>query len=284
MARRTAPSDMYPILVLLSIGLLALVFFSGLRKKRKPVVAPRISPKKAHQLLVKHVRFYRDLTREEQAQFRERAKAFLETVAITPVTGVKLRTLDRVYVACAAIIPIFRFPAWTYKNLNEVIIHPGNFSKDFRGDPEDQNVMGMVGDGAMHRTMVISIGALRTGFEQHGRGNTGIHEAVHLLDKSDGAVDGVPEMLLPEELIAPWMDVMAHEIASIRAGDSDINPYGGTSEAEFFAVVSEYYFQRPQFMREKHPELFTMLEKMYSGQQSAEEKPEAAETGDTKSA
>lgn len=259
---------MYPILVLLSIGLLVFVFYSGLRKKRKPVIAPPISPKKAHQLLMKHVRFYRDLTREEQTDFRERAKAFLETVAITPVTGVRLRTLDRIYVACAAIIPVFRFPNWTYRNLNEVIIHPGNFAKDFKGGPEDQTVMGMVGDGAMHRTMVISIGALRTGFEQQGRGNTGIHEAVHLLDKSDGAVDGIPEALLPEHLLESWLEVMRREIEAIRAGDSDINPYGGTSEAEFFAVVSEYYFQRPVYMKERHPELFALLDAIYTNQQS----------------
>jgi Mlc titration factor MtfA (ptsG expression regulator) len=267
---------MYPFIVILSIGLLAFVFFSGMRKKRKPVVAPAISPRKAHILLTKHVRFYRDLTREEQAAFRERAKAFLETVAVTPVGGVKLRLLDRIYIACATTIPVFRFPGWTYKNLNEVIIYPGNFSKDFRGVPEDQTVMGMVGDGAMNRTMVISIHALRTGFEQHGRGNTGIHEAVHLLDKSDGAVDGIPEALLPEELLQTWLEVMRREIEAIHAGDSDINPYGGTSEAEFFAVVSEYYFQRPVYMQEKHPELFALLDTIYRGQQSAAEQPQSA--------
>lgn len=269
---------MYTIIVLLSIGLLAFVFFSGLLKKRKPVHAPVISPRKAHALLTKHVRFYAALSREEQARFRERAKEFLDTVAVTPTEGVELRPLDQLYVACAAIIPVFRFENWRYKALNEVIIHPGNFSKDFRGGPEDQMVMGMVGDGAMHRTMVIAIGALRAGFEQQGRGNTGIHEAVHLLDKSDGAVDGIPEALLPEELLQSWLDVMHREIESIRAGASDINPYGATSEAEFFAVVSEYYFQRPVYLKEKHPELFELLDTMYSGQQSAAEAAEQSTT------
>lgn len=255
--------------VLLCVVLL-LVFRRRRARGAAAVEAPPIPPRKAHALLLKHVRFYAALSREEQASFRERAKAFLEAVRITPAVGVQLKALDRMYVACAAIIPVFRFPGWTYRNLNEVVIHPGNFSKDFKGAPEDQTVMGMVGDGAMHRTMVISIDALRTGFEQQGRGNTAIHEAVHLLDKSDGAVDGIPEMLLTEDLTAQWLDVMHREIAAIRAGKSDINPYGATSEAEFLAVVSEYYFQRPTFMKEKHAELFGLLEEMY-GAKGAEE-------------
>jgi len=265
------------ILVVLSVGLLAFVFLSALGKKRKPIQAPPIPPKKAHALLLKHVRFYAGLSREDQTRFRERVKEFLDTVAVTPVGGVELRPLDQLYVACAAVIPVFRFENWRYKALNEVVIRPGNFSKDFKGGPEDQTVMGMVGDGAMHRTMVLAIDALRTGFEQQGRGNTGIHEAVHLLDKSDGAVDGVPEALLSEELVQPWLDTMHCEIEAIRAGDSDINPYGATSEAEFFAVVSEYYFQRPVYMREKHPELFELLDKMYS---ATTEPAQSAENAD----
>ncbi len=252
--------------VLLCVVLL-LVFRK--RRARTPLYAPRISPARAHALLLKHVRFYAALSREEQAGFRVRAKGFLEAVRITPAVGVQLTTLDRMYVACAAIIPVFRFPGWTYRNLNEVVIYPGNFSKDFKGGPEDQTVMGMVGDGAMHRTMVLNIDALRTGFEQQGRGNTAIHEFVHLLDKSDGAVDGIPEVLLTEDLTAQWLDVMHREIAAIRAGASDINPYGGTSEAEAFAVVSEYYFQRPGFLKEKHPELWAVLEGMYGGRVSS---------------
>ncbi len=257
--------DFSNILLVFFLAVLAWLLYWGFKRNRKAAYAPDVSPQKAHKLLTKHVCFYRALSRDEQADFRIRAKAFLETVAVTPVGTVKLRTLDRIYVACAAIIPVFRFKDWTYKNLNEVLIHPGNFTKNFKGVPEEANVMGMVGDGAMNRMMVLSIGALRTGFEQSGRGNTGIHEAVHLLDKSDGAVDGVPELLMTEELTAQWLRVMHREIEAIRAGASDINPYGATGEAEFFAVVSEYYFQRPEYMREKHAELFGILEGMYGG-------------------
>jgi Mlc titration factor MtfA (ptsG expression regulator) len=123
--------------------------------------------------------------------------------------------------------------------------------------------MGMVGDGALHRMMILSQGALRTGFEQAGRGNTAIHEFVHLLDKADGAVDGVPEAMLPDELTREWMHYMYETIKDIKSGDTDINPYAATNEAEFFAVLSEYFFQRPDDLREKQPELWKLLETIY---------------------
>ncbi len=120
--------------------------------------------------------------------------------------------------------------------------------------------------------MVLSIHALRTGFEQQGRGNTAIHEFVHLIDKQDGAVDGVPEVLIPEDLMRPWMDYMHRTIEEIRSGvETDINPYGATSEAEFLAVVSEYYFQRPAYMREKHPDLWKLLHQIYERPEEAAE-------------
>ena len=188
---------------------------------------------------------------------------FLSTVSITAVGKVTVTGLDRLYVAAAAIIPIFSFKDWAYNNLNEVLIYPGAFTKDFSGRPEDSNVLGMVGDGAMHRMMILSIGSLRAGFEQKGAGNTGIHEFVHLLDKADGATDGIPEMMLPPELMEPWMQYMHRAIDEIRSGDSDINPYAATSEAEFFAVISEYFFQKPGQLKEQHPELWKMLERIY---------------------
>jgi len=52
---------------------------------------------------------------------------------------------------------------------------------------------------------------------------------------------------------------MQRELAAIRAGHSDIDPYAGTNEAEFFAVVNEYFFERPEKLKEHHPELFDLL-------------------------
>lgn len=231
------------------------------KRKKKPIIVT--DEQTMHKLLSEHVRFYTRLTEEDQHSFRERVTHFLETTTITAVGNIQLKELDKLYVGASAIIPIFSFKDWTYNNLNEVLIYPEYFAKDFDREDENKNVMGMVGDGAMHRMMILSLPALRAGFEQNNTGNTGIHEFVHLLDKADGATDGIPEYMLPKELITPWIKYAHQAIAAIKERHSEINPYGATNDAEFFAVISEYFFQKPHLLEEHHPELYQMLAEIY---------------------
>ena len=55
----------------------------------------------------------------------------------------------------------------------------------------------------------------------------------------------------------------------IIEGKSDINPYGTTNEAEFFSVVSEYFFQRPKLLEKNHPELYELLAKVFNQDMAA---------------
>ena len=122
----------------------------------------------------------------------------------------------------------------------------------------------MVGSGALNHVMILSQSELRQAFlNKTAKDNTAIHEFVHLLDKTDGEIDGMPETLLDKQYIIPWLKLMQNEIQEIKNNDSDINPYGASNEAEFLAVVSTYFFERPSLFQEKHPELYAMLLKMY---------------------
>jgi hypothetical protein len=116
----------------------------------------------------------------------------------------------------------------------------------------------------MNRMMILSKPELLQGFRlAQDRKNVGIHEFTHLLDKTDGAVDGVPSIGLPQSAVAPWLKLIHQEMGNIRAGHSDINAYGLKNEAEFFAVASEYFFENPDKMKRKHPELYGMLERVF---------------------
>jgi Mlc titration factor MtfA (ptsG expression regulator) len=57
--------------------------------------------------------------------------------------------------------------------------------------------------------------------------------------------------------------MMHREIEAIKDGHSEIDFYGSTNEAEFFSVVSEYFFQQPHLLEKKHPELFALLERIF---------------------
>ncbi len=251
------------IALILLFGFIGWLAFNMLgRKKSTPL--PVSFNKSYRKILSTKVRFYQQLTPANQAIFEKRMLYFLSQVTIT---GVKttVEDEDRVFVAASAIIPIFGFPNWEYNNLNEVLLYPDTFSKDFSSaSDEEKNVLGMVGNGAMQHMMVLSQPSLRQGFTNRtDKNNTGIHEFVHLLDKTDGAVDGIPENLADKSYLIPWIKKMHEKIQLIINNRSDINPYGATNEAEFFAVASEYFFERPDLLQSKHPELYDLLESIF---------------------
>jgi Mlc titration factor MtfA (ptsG expression regulator) len=250
--------------VITFVLLAAVVLIAALlmrRPKKKNIEL--ILPDNYRALLEQHVSFYQRLNEEKKKQFESKVQGFLSSVRITGV-NTEVTELDRVLVAASAIIPIFSFANWEYINLNEVLLYPENFSEDFGQEGEGRNILGMVGSGAMQNTMVISQHDLRQGFlNKSDKTNTAIHEFVHLIDKTDGATDGIPENLIAHQYIAPWLKLMHQNINEIQKGKSDINPYGSKNEAEFFAVASEYFFEKPDLLHQKHPELFAMLEQIF---------------------
>ncbi len=171
----------------------------------------------------------------------------------------------RVLVGASAVIPIFGFPDWEWHQINEVLVYPNRFGPDFEFQGRDgRHVLGMVGTGAMNRLMILAKPDLVQGFRNPGdKRNVGLHEFAHLVDKSDGEIDGVPAALLPREAVGPWIDLVRRKMKEIETGKSDINRYALTNEAEFFSVATEYFFERPGIMKRKHPELFAMLEKVF---------------------
>lgn len=248
------------ILFIISSLIIGITLYAVFRKK-DPLVQP--SPETEKQLLQQHVLFYQGLTAGEKTRFEEAVQKFLQSVRITGIQ-ITVEDIDRVFVAAAAIIPIFAFTDWAYLHMHEVLLYPGSFNEDFRLTGDGRDTLGMVGNGPMQDVMILSRQDLRNGFlNNNGKSNTAIHEFVHLVDKADGDMDGLPEALLPHQYVVPWLQRIHQEIEKIRAGRSDINPYGATSEAEFFSVAAEYFFEKPQLMREKHPDLFEMLQLIF---------------------
>ncbi|WP_394347737.1 zinc-dependent peptidase [Mangrovivirga cuniculi] len=214
-------------------------------------------------LLIKHVTFYNSLSEGEKDRFENKILEFLNE---TRITGIKtsVEPLDEILIASSAIIPIFQFPDWQYTTLNEVLLYPSHFNHQFETSGEGRRILGMVGSGYMEGKMVLSKEALRHGFQNEtDKKNTAIHEFIHLIDKADGVIDGVPNIIFEKQYIIPWLDLINKKIEKIYNGDSDINPYGGTNKAEFFSVICEYFFERPKLLESKHPQLYSLLERIF---------------------
>lgn len=258
---------MFQIVGLIAVVILVVFFGTQYKRKKKPENVDVGVAINAAGLLDKNVSFYKKLTEEQKGLFLDRVQQFLANTKVTGV-GVVVTDLDNLLVASSAIIPLFNFPDWHYQNIDEVLLYPTTFNKEYEVDGEERNILGMVGEGALNRQMVLSLPALRAGFAHNDAHNTGIHEFVHLLDKADGAVDGVPEYLLGEAYIEPWLREMHKQMAIMRNKKNDIDAYGLTNEAEFFAVVSEYFFEKPNELQRHHPELFILLEKIFGGEKT----------------
>ncbi len=116
----------------------------------------------------------------------------------------------------------------------------------------------------MEGALLLSKHALHLGFENNtDKQNTAIHEFVHLIDKLDGDIDGIPSLLMDKQYVLPWINLIHAQMQSIANNRSDVNSYAYTNKAEFFAVVAEYFFERPELLQKKHPELYQMLHHMF---------------------
>ena len=250
------------MIMFLILIIIIILFAVWLITKQKSINQPSLLIEK--EILETHVEFYKNLNLSDKDIFLNRLRIFLDKVRIT---GIKtnVEDIDKVLIAAGAIIPIFGFKNWRYKNINEILLYPNSFGEDFNLVGKNRHTLGMVGNGPYQNVMILSKEDVRSGFiNESGESNTTIHEFVHLVDKTDGATDGVPLSLLPYKYSVPWLQLMHEEIKKIKQGKSDIYAYGATNQAEFFAVVSEYFFKQPDLMEEKHPELFNMLKEIFT--------------------
>lgn len=254
---------MLPYLIIPIIIVLIWLSFRKIWSQNKWVSPKTPFPTKWRIILTKNVAFYNSLNKNDKELFEYKTQEFLLNCRITGVeTSVDLS--DKLLIASSAIIPILAFPDWRYINLSEVLLYPGHFDEKFDTKDGDKRIMGMVGTGYMEGKMILSKKALQKGFENiSDKKNTAIHEFVHLIDKMDGATDGIPELLLDKQYTIPWLDLVQKKIEEIYENTSDINPYGATNKAEFFAVISEYFFEKPKLLSSKHPELYMILEKIF---------------------
>lgn len=207
--------------------------------------------------------FYRVLSEADKAVFNQRVLLFLQTTMVE-AGQFEVSDEDALLVAASAIIPVWGFPKWHYFNLNAVFLLPASFNAEFECGKPDSVFSGMVGTGPMHGKMALSRPHLYAGFENsRDKQNVGIHEFVHLVDMADGDCDGFPERLKEFSFSIPWFDLVEKKTAQICKNNTNISSYGATNRVEFFAVASEYFFERPGMLKRKHPELFAALTAFY---------------------
>ena len=246
-------------LISIPLFLASYLFFMRKYRRRRRILS-RPFPADWEFILRGHVPYYSTLSAEEQERFKQEIQIFLGEKRITGI-DTEIDDTIRILIAASAIIPVFNFPEWEYDNLGEVLVYPSSFDEEYEFSHRSGDILGLVTNYG--GTMIISKPALLYGFEKMDKTNVGIHEFAHKVDGADGSIDGVPALLVDKKTAARWMRIVEKESEIIREGRSEINPYALTNSAEFFAVASEYFFENPSSLAEKHPELYEILRRIF---------------------
>jgi MtfA peptidase len=235
-------------------------FLTNKYRKRKKILSMPF-PVEWKEILSGSVAFYRMLDDEDKFNFEKKIQIFLAEKIITGI-GTDIDDRAKLLIASAAIIPVFKIEDWEYHSLEEILVYPHSFDENFSFTEKNRNILGMV----VHNTssLIISKKDLFRGFSRMDGENTAIHEFIHKIDEEDGDIDGLPVLMLGRKNISEWKSVRASEMKLIEQGKSDINPYALTGDAEFLAVSGEYFFDQPEKMKEKHPELYSILKVIFN--------------------
>lgn len=195
---------------------------------------------------------------------------FLHEKIFSGYNGLQITDEIKVTIAAQACLLMLNRDEDLYPSLYNVYVYPGAFkSMQITSDGVVQSVKQAVrlGESWQRGHVVLSWKHSKQGGLTDDGHNVVYHEFAHQLDHEDGAIDGTP-VLDSAENYATWAQVFGLEFTHLRElveshKNTFIDSYGAVSEGEFFAVVTEVFFEQPQQLEKRHPELFNELKKFY---------------------
>ena len=206
----------------------------------------------------------------ERRELEQLVIVFLEDKTFEGAAGLEITDEIRVVIAAQACLLLLHRDTDIYPDLVTVLVYPSTYvSKTPRreGMVVFDEPSARLGESWQRGLVVLAWDAVRRETASMDGHNVVLHEFAHQLDGEAGGTDGAPE-LGTRARYATWARVLGAEFeeltARIHAGrGSDIDGYGATNPPEFFAVVTEMFFEKPQQLQKRHPELYATLADFY---------------------
>ncbi len=204
----------------------------------------------------------------ERMRLRETALAFLRDKQFHGAQGLALDDDMLLAIALQACLPVLNIGLQAYDGWVGVVVYPGEFVIPRRTVDEagvlheyEDEVLGEAWEGGP-----VLIAWFGTGLGPPGV-NVVIHEFAHKLDMENGGVDGLPR-LRPGMSRQDWADAFARAYDDFcaevdRGQETGIDPYGAEHPGEFFAVVSEAFFETPHVLKARFPAVYVQLSLFY---------------------
>ena len=210
------------------------------------------------------------LSGEELARLREWVTLFMHGKQMSAAGGLTLTDDMRLMIAAQACILILNLDLDYYDGWREIIVYPDEFVPEYEYMDEDGLVhhmrAPMSGEAWLGGPVILSwVDA------EHGHGvpgyNVVIHEFAHKLDMFNGEANGFPPLhgnMSRQAWVGAFSAAYEDFSARVEVGeDTAIDPYAAETPGEFFAVMSEAFFETPRVVQERYPAVYAQLSQFY---------------------
>jgi Mlc titration factor MtfA (ptsG expression regulator) len=219
---------------------------------------------------LERLQFLHSLNTSEIAKLRQLVTLFLHAKQINGVRGLDVTKEMQVMVAAQACILILNLGLEYYDGWTEIIVYPGGFIRDFEY-MDEYGIAHHVKEAAAGESWLggpVILSWEDAADAENGRGyNVVIHEFAHKLDMLNGDANGYPPLhagMSRQEWADVFVAAYAQFCGSVDAGDEAmVDPYAAESPAEFFAVMSEAFFQIPILVKQHFPLVYEQLALFY---------------------
>lgn len=266
------------ILLLIVLAGLTLAFFPAvsreLRRRRRKRLMAQPFPPEWSQILEARWRLYPKLPPEVKERLHGCIYVLLHEKRFEPCGHLPEITLEmQLLITAQAALLLAGRPEEEhqfYPELVSILVYPGSFrdrgKRTFSLHEDEGEVR--LGESWTSGSVILSWHSVKKGAAgDHDGINVVFHEFAHQIDQADGTPDGAPVFDDPEDA-ARWSEVFRGHYEDLLEDLADganpiLDEYGATDPAEFFAVSTETFFERPRQLQRELPDLYAELAHFY---------------------
>jgi len=256
--------------VFIVLFLLVVPWFRNLMRRKELLSSPL--KEEWRKIISGNVPIYRRVPGEFRSELHGLINVFLSEKNFEGCGGLQITDEIRLCVAAQACILLLNRKTNFFPTLSTVLIYPGvYFAKGPRriGNQMIEDETTRLGESWTGGTVVLSWDHVKHEAVSLNDGqNVVLHEFAHQLDQEDGVANGLPVLGNGTNYIE-WARILSGEYENLKFevahGVRDvIDAYGATNPAEFFAVATETFFEIPERMKARHPDLYEEFKKYYN--------------------
>jgi Mlc titration factor MtfA (ptsG expression regulator) len=264
-----------PLFFFIALALAAAAWLVGtplLLALRRERIRRQPFPAAWRDILRRRMPAFARLPADLQLQLKKHVQVLLAEKPFIGCAGLVVTTDMRVLIAAQAALLLLNRRADYFTNLRQILVYPGAFVVE-RSTPDGRGLThetrrALSGESWQQGQVLLSWDDVLAGAADPDDGhNVVIHEFAHQLDQARGRANGAP-WLGRREAYPRWAAVLGAEFRALqqrlaRGEPGVIDAYAATDPAEFFAVVSEHFFEQPGLLAAAHPALYGELVHCY---------------------